>query len=355
MNTNLDLLQKLVAADRAGAESLLAEAAIDLRGFLSFARRHRLGTYCYWRLRELGLSGAVTVPLRVGAKATALLEREHNERLLARLRSLSELLERRGVDALFIKGPLFAERFYGSLEARSVADLDILVRTPEDLERVGEVLLDAGFVRSSRILLSKRLSRLFAHHHEFRMDDLPVDVHWALQRHYSFAIDYDRLWRDTTTVDVRGRRVRAASDEYEIVLQILGVLTDLQVGKLTLRSMVDIVHLLRTVDGTIDWREFLAVRSREHLLRPTAFVLHLAMETMCCVNEFRRLDAALKHVIRELPPTTLAHDAVLSSRPLDLRQKLLALRIYETPLPAAIAWWTVSLPFRMMAYGVSQR
>jgi hypothetical protein len=55
-----------------------------------------------------------------------------------------------------------------------------------------------------------------------------------------------------------------------------------------------------------------------------------------------------------LPSTAAARRAVLESRPLDLGQKLLALRIYETPLAASVSWWLVSLPFRVAAYGITR-
>jgi hypothetical protein len=202
--------------------------------------------------------------------------------------------------------------------------------------------------------VSKRLGYFFAHHFEYRRGTLLLDVHWALQRHFTFDIDYDRLWSTPALVEMAGRTFRTTSEEYDIVLQIVGVLTDLQVGKLTLRPLVDLIHMLKTVDGSIDWQEFLSVRKRERILRPTAFVLALALDAMGCRAEFRDLGAALAPTIKTLPPTALAHSALLASRPLDLRQKLLALRIYEAPLAASLAWWLVSLPFRMAVYGAHQ-
>jgi hypothetical protein len=31
------------------------------------------------------------------------------------------------------------------------------------------------------------------------------------------------------------------------------------------------------------------------------------------------------------------------------------LRIYEAPLLASLAWWLVSLPFRVLAFGIRRR
>jgi Uncharacterised nucleotidyltransferase len=353
MTRDLVLLRSLVAMDAAAVRGALADPATDLAAFFGFARRHQLGAFCYWALQRLGLAKGLPPPLLAAAKAASLLERTLSERLLDRLQELGPLFERGGVPVMFMKGPLFAKRYYGSLDARSVSDLDILVE-PADLARVEKLLLQAGFERAFRIPVSRRLARLFAHHFEYRRDSLPLDVHWALQRHFSFAIDYGRVWSTAVEVELAGRTFRATSDEYEIVLQILGVVTDLQVGKLTLRPLVDLVHVLGTVDGSMDWRGFLAARDRERILRPSAYVLALTLETMGCRERFPELCAALAPTLETLPPTALAGGAVLASQPLDVKQKLLALRIYEAPLVASLAWWLVSLPFRMAVYGVRQ-
>ena len=96
----------------------------------------------------------------------------------------------------------------------------------------------------ARSLLGQRLSRRFTHHFEYRREDIPVEVHWVLQQHFSFALDYPRLWRESERSSFRGRRYRRLSAEYELVVHILSLLTDLQVGKLTLKSFVDMYRIL---------------------------------------------------------------------------------------------------------------
>lgn len=355
MTRDLALLCSLVARDADAIRRALADPDTDLPGFFGFARRHQLGAFSYWTLQRLGFSSLLPPPLLAAAKATALLERTLSERLLKQMRDLGELFDRSGLPVMFIKGPLFAKRYYGTLDARSVFDLDILVKAPTDLTTVEALLLQAGFEPAFRIPVSTRLARFFTHHFEYRRDSLPLDVHWALQRHFTFAIDYERVWTTAARVELAGHTFLTTSDEYACVLQILGVLTDLQVGKLTLRPLVDLVHILETVDGIMDWQGFLAIRRREHILRPTAYVLGLTLDVMGCRSRFSELWTELAPMMQTLPPTVLAHRALLASRPLDLEQKLLALRIYEAPLVASLAWWLVSLPFRMAVYGVMQR
>jgi hypothetical protein len=353
MTRNLDLLRALVADNQESVHRLLADPAAEPAAFLAFAHRHQLGAFVYTAVRRAGADTLLPPALRRAAKAAWLLDRAPSERAVCELPELAALLERGGVGALFLKGPLLAKRYYGTLEARAVQDLDILVRS-DDLARVEALLLDGGYHRQFRVPVSRRLARAFAHHFEYRRGAVPLDVHWALHRHFSVALEYERIWATATAVDLDGRSYPATSDEYEILLQILGVMTDLQVGKLTARPLVDLVHMLAAVESTIKWDVFMAARRREHVLRPTAFVLALVLDVLDCHDRFATLHACLSPMRETLPPTSLGRDALLGSRSLDVGQKLLALRIYEASLAASIGWWMLSLPVRLVVYGTQR-
>lgn len=351
----LILLRSMVKGNAEELRSRLADPATDATGFLRFAYRHQLGAYAYAALRQMELAQLLPRHSRAAAKASSLRERTRIERLVSLLREVAQLIDSAGIEVLFIKGPLLAYRYYGTIEARGISDLDILLRDPDDLPRVEKLLLARGFKPAFRILVSLGLTLRFAHHFEYRQGDLPVDVHWVLQRHFTFALDHERVWATGVRVPMDGHIYHATSDEYELVLQILGVVTDLQVGKLTLRSVVDIYQILKAVNGTLDWSQFLSRREPERILRPSAYVLALALEVLDCRDEFADLASLLESRTRALPPRDLAFRAILRSRPLDVRQKLLALRIYESSLPATLSWWLLSLPFRLSVYGLNRR
>lgn len=351
----LTLLRCMVKGQVEELRSRLADPATDATGFLRFAYRHQLGAYAYAALRQMGLAELLPRNLRAAAKASSLREGTRIERLVGLLREIAELVDSAGVKVLFIKGPLLAHRYYGTIEARGISDLDILLHDSDDLPRVEKLLFSRGFEPAFRILVSRGLTLRFAHHFEYRRDDLPVDVHWVLQRHFTFALDHERIWATAVRIPMEGRTYRATSDEYELVLQILGVITDLQVGKLTLRPVVDIYQILKAVDGTLDWSQFLSRREPERILRPSAYVLALALDVMDCGDEFAELASLLEARTGTLPPTAPAFRAIMHSRPLDFRQKLLALRIYESSLPATLSWWLLSLPFRLSVYGLTRR
>jgi hypothetical protein len=351
----LDLLRLIVREDAPAIRPALADSDTGFAAFLGFAHQHQLGAFVYWKLQRLGLTRLLSTSMLAAVKAAWLVEQATSMKLALQLRDLVDILDKGNASVLFIKGPLFAQRFYGSVDARSIADLDVLIQAPEQLADVEALLLEAGFEPAFRVLLSRRLSHLFAHHFEYRRNSLGLDVHWKLQSHVTFAIDYARIWSTATRVDLDDRTYPCTSDEYELVLQILGGLTDMEVGKLTLRSRVDIYHVLQHVHDNLDWDGFFASRRSERILRPSAFILMVVLDVLDCHDRFPALAARLEPMRRVLPKTTHVLDAVLHSRPLDIRQKLLALRIYETPLAVSISWWLLSLPFRLAVYGLTRR
>ncbi len=347
------LLRECVSGDAEALRAVVADPAVDMAGFVAFAHEHRLAGFVYGRLEQLGVTGVLRPDVLAAAAAGAMLERARTADLVAELGRLHQLLTAIDIPLIYLKGPLLARRFYGDLESRAVADLDLLVHG-RDLARAEAALLAAGYAPEFRVLLSRRLSRYFTHHFEYRRGDIPLDLHWVFQRHFTFAIDYPRVWAGAERAELDGRSYSVLSAEYELVLQIIGVLTDLQVGKLALRSVLDIHRILQAMDRTTDWEEFRAVRRRERILRPSAYVLALVLELLRCRAEFPRLAAVIEPMLGALPSIAGGVEAALGSRPLSPGQKLLALRMYETPLPAAVSWWLVSLPFRVAAYGVGR-
>jgi len=343
---HLALLRSIVKPDVTALRDALSDPKTDLIGFLRFAHHHHLGAYADWTFQQLGVTGDLRARTGAATRASSLVERRRTERQVRQLRDLADLLDGHGVEALFMKGPLFTQRFYGALDARGFSDLDILIRSPDDLDRIEAMLLDAGYEPAFHVLMSRRLSRYFAHHFEYRRDGLPLDVHWALQRHFTFAIDYARVWATSAPVTLQGRAYRATSDEYELVLQILGALTDLQVGQLALRSLVDIHRILKTAESALDWDAFFSARQRERILRPCLYVLAVVLDVLDCRDQFATLGPLLEPRLGSLPSVKLARRAVLESRKVDFAQKLLSFRLYESSPAAAFSWWMVSLPYR---------
>jgi hypothetical protein len=89
---------------------------------------------------------------------------------------VTEALERDGIRALPLKGPLLAERLYGDVGLRPSEDVDVLVAVA-DLERAGRSLGELGYARVG----GGGTPEAPPLHHTFVNPALPaIDLHWRI-------------------------------------------------------------------------------------------------------------------------------------------------------------------------------
>jgi hypothetical protein len=177
-----------------------------------------------------------------------------------------------------------------------------------------------------------------------------VEVHWVLHRHPSVQIDADRLWQESAVTDFRGHPCRAPSTEYQLVLQVMSLLADLPAVPLVLKPFVDL-HQMLAVDGeAIDWGAYFRRRREEGVARSCAYFLALMLDLLDCHAEFPRLADYLRGAGPSARARAEGRAAVLHGNPRDPRQKLAALRLYDTPLAAAVGWWVLSTPYRVVVF-----
>jgi len=69
-----------------------------------------------------------------------------------------------------LKGPYHAVRFFGSLDRREFADLDLLIKK-EDLAAVEHLFVNRGYSRESGVLLNLALTSRFTHALDFAKEE----------------------------------------------------------------------------------------------------------------------------------------------------------------------------------------
>jgi hypothetical protein len=294
--------------------------------------------------------GALPPALALSSKQAYLQQWRRSESLVRAMAEIGWAGERVGLPLLMLKGPLLGHRFYGDVAARAMSDLDMLVRSEQDLSLAERVLQELGYTPAFRLLVNRRASRSFTHHFLYRRGDLAIELHWTFQRHPAFRVDYPRVWGTAVSVPFQGRPYLALATEYELALRIIGSLTDFQVGTLNLRPLLD-MYVILTSAGEPDWPAFFRQRQREGLLRASVFFLSLMLDVLDCRAIFPALAAFLRPWQQRLPiPLATGWLGALDSQPNSWRQKLAALSLYDSPLPVALGWWAVSLPFRLAVY-----
>lgn len=343
----VEVIAALAGSDRVAAARAFADADWDEAAFERFALDHRLAGWTWKRLSALGLAREAGVRrLRAGY----LRQWAKNERLLQEARDLARRLQDRGIAHLFLKGPFFAVRYYGDLDARGISDLDLLVFDPQALFAAESVVESLGYRRTSLRPLGHALTSRFAHHYTYRRDDLAVELHWALQSHYSFRIDHPEVLRRAEAVSIGGDRFAVAAAADELTLQLLSAFTDAQIAQFRLRTLVDIHRLLTHLDATADWDAYFAELREWRLASIATAVLSACLLVLGCDADFPRLRTRLAATSGPAPRSAADAWQLLDTRRFDPRGKLRLLRLYDAPLAGSLAWWALSLPARLGVY-----
>jgi len=352
MLENLELLRLFVkGTDDPGIERILLREDHDGCSFAEFCQRHLLAGFLYsdpvyHRLKHLFPREIVEVFRRCYVRQWI-----RNESLMDEVERLGALFRHTGQEVIYLKGLFLAQRLYGSIGRRAIADLDILVRTVEDVEVVQRLLIEQGYQRISGVPVGRRVAFWFAHHFAYRRDSHLVELHWDLQRHFTFHIDAERIWGTKRSLVHDDETYDVLSDEYELVAQIISIFMDVQVGKIILKPLLDTYSILKRIGGNLDWAEYFERRRSEGLFLISLNVLDLVLHTWDCQDEFPDLAEYLEenHEDIELRNTKQKLD-LLGPSLLGWNHKNWALRLYQTSMLNACCWWAMSLPFRMAVY-----
>lgn len=344
------LVRAIVQSDAAAARGCAADPAFDLKSFGRFLLTHQLPATVYACLAGGFAPRMFPDTFTDDLKRLYLLQWKRNERAMAEIRRLSGLARRGGVRMLFLKGPLFALRYYGDLAARETHDLDVWV--PEaDVAAAEGMLEGAGYRRASRLWFGRPGALRFTHHFEYLSDAAKVELHWALDRHVSYRIDSDRLWSDRHARTAGGDTYDVPSPEYELVCLILSVFKDLQLGTLALKLVVDLDRWMREASSQTDWDSFFAARRREGIETVSRAVLDWYLDEFAVRSECAGLPDYLERTRdRSARAAKVRRPDFWAASPAAWQNKLWALRHYDAPLTASLSWWIVSLPHRLAVY-----
>lgn len=181
------LLALLRGAPPPAAEAALWEAAAHL------AEQENLAPYLMLRHRE-ALPPAIVArwrPLMHWLTSHNWSLRHDEDRILARLAEA-------GIPVVPLKGVRLAEALYGTIGARAVYDIDILV-PDEKVERAAELLRADGWQIKTPEQYSAAHARRLHHHWVFKrdgahLDDVTLELHWSLMRSTALGLPPALLW-----------------------------------------------------------------------------------------------------------------------------------------------------------------
>lgn len=161
-----------------------------------------------WRAAEL----ALPEPLAAKVEARDLARRIDHDAHLATLERIDAELDRVGLDAIALKGPLFARRFYPRASARGSSDIDLLVAEAQ-IQGARTALAAMGYVGED----SPEEARFRREHHHlhFHHPHAPVlELHFHAYRGFGATLASEALLARAAPVAGFARlRVPAPEDE----------------------------------------------------------------------------------------------------------------------------------------------
>ncbi len=171
-------------------------------------------------------------------------------RLASELIRVLGLLETAGLQAVPIKGPVFARRVFGSIGRRSCWDLDLLLGR-DDVLAAKEVLLSQGYVPES-VWSARRERRELRRNCEYNFDHpesgIHVELHWRfMERSVGFDLPVADVWDHLEQTTFLGRQMRVPAMEDECLALI--VHNGAKHGWQRLRMIAD-VAVIAAVDPT---------------------------------------------------------------------------------------------------------
>lgn len=246
-------------------DSALIAAVRDGRSLFDLAALHRVTLLIFIALKSHGAEFLDWNHLE--ARINAL--RPRNLALTGELKRILNLFKSRNTETIPLKGLTLAQSAYGSLFAREIRDLDILVR-PESVDAAREVLTADGFEWLEAYLDPRsaadyrRRKTHFTFHHPVR--GVHLELHWGLLRAPDIAAaDLAPFWERSRPADFLGAPMRVFAPEDELFMLLLHGSKHLWSDLIWL---CDLAAFLR-IHPAIDWR---AVYDRASAFRARHFV-----------------------------------------------------------------------------------
>ncbi len=167
-------------------------------------------------------------------------------------------------------------------------------------------------------------------------------------------IDVDPIWRDHQHVDLRHWTYPVPSPRVSLLIQVLTVIKDLELGRLRLRSVVDLLRVIEAFGEAHRWRRHFDELDRQGLRLLGAVALELTLRLM----EVRERHLGLAEVLDEItlpgidrssPTLGLAVFGLVPPAP---GNKQILFPLHGRSTLASWAWWAASLPWRLRVYSV---
>ncbi len=342
----LPLIDLALASDWQRVSTLIRKPDFSRDGFLRFIMDHDLAAPLLWLVKRDDATAHLPSWLLLHLMGTAAYGTRRQLDLCAALAEITDAARSRQLAFLLLKGLHFAERYYGSTNARWTRDLDVLVKG-DDLNECANMLESLGYRNKSKVWLPEGIHRCLVHAYDWQRGDISIDVHQNFRVRPGYQIDAHRIFSECEQYKISGIDVLVPSDEDNFLLLLISIASDVEQGKIRAKSLIDFWVLLSRLDATFCWETWMAKRKDEglhELVFATALLLLVALPQ---AGRF----TGLAGIIEDSVGTHFALDpqeaiALISAPQYSLANRRWFLRHYKGKILTYLNWWLIGGIFR---------
>lgn len=274
---SLHVLLKMVEPGLSSDQLSALTAQLDedqWQALIAEADRQNITPYLYTLLVNLNISYGMEIPQREKLNQLHLSNTVRNMLIMHDVEIILRSLQKAGVPAAGLKGIYLLENIYPDIGARSMNDIDLLVRKP-DLPICLAVMGELGYQPNTYFnLADKNIDT--KHVPPMKKESGPlVELHWTLlEEDEPFTIDAEALWERIVPATIAIVDARALSVE-DLILHLSIHLTYQHYLNLGLRGLMDIALVIHKFRSKIDWQKLVQIARSWGSERVTALTLKL--------------------------------------------------------------------------------
>ncbi|MDF2936873.1 MAG: hypothetical protein K0Q90_2246, partial [Paenibacillaceae bacterium] len=230
-------------------------------------RLSAVGPQIYHFLRGKGLLDGTPVFFRNALKQDYQQSLVQNLYIQKMEREILAAFDAAEIPVIPLKGPRFAEGYFGNMAARPSSDIDLLVH-PEDLKRAEQCVEALHFQKDKQVHNHVVLAKATGP----GQDPLAVELHWTLDKKNWSSLDDRRFWEEAATV-AGYRCVKELSPTHTLYFICLhGMRHRMD----SMKYVLDIVQILDTAGDQVDMGRMLKEASADKTAKRVKIALSIA-------------------------------------------------------------------------------
>lgn len=274
---SLHVLLKLLEPGLSSDQLSALTAPLDeeqWQALLAEADRQNITPYLYTLLVNLNISHGIKIPQREILNQLHLSNTVRNMLILHDAEIILKSLQKAGIPAAGLKGVYLLEHVYPDIAARSMNDIDLLVRKP-DLPKCLEVMDELGYKTVTYFSLADENIDT-KHVPPMKKESGPlVELHWTLlEEDEPFTIDAEAIWQRTVPARIANADALALGVE-DLILHLCLHLAYQHYLNLGLRGLMDIALVIHKFRPKIDWQKLVQISRSWGAERVAALTLKL--------------------------------------------------------------------------------